>query len=120
MTTSLKKYDSLSNFLGSDVKLYIGQDLYLNGMHITSREYGYRNFLIDYTKPTNTLNIKNKPHKTNIYECCDGYNSKYESLVGKYFKVIDVIPHERQSESLYRGTWYLKLLDKSNNKVVYF
>jgi len=44
------------------------------------------------------------------------YNSNYQKMVGKYFKVLDVI--ERQKS--YLKEYDLKLQDKSTNDIVYF
>ncbi|MEL4419631.1 hypothetical protein, partial [Shewanella algae] len=86
--SSSLKYDSSEIFLGNDVKKYVGQELYLIGKSSELRKYGYEGFLIDY-KDESLLNEKN------IYKCCESYHSKYSELVGKYFKVLDVIKHPK-------------------------
>jgi len=109
-------YDSTQNFLGIDVYKYIGQELYLNGQPESLRQYGYDNFVLDFTKD------KLAYDGTNVYRCCDGYNSKYIDLAGKYFKVLDVIKHPKaeQSEYIYGAKFYLKLQEKESNDIVYF
>ncbi|MEA3476535.1 MAG: hypothetical protein U9R23_08890 [Candidatus Cloacimonadota bacterium] len=107
-------YDSTQNFLGKDVYKYIGQELYLKGKAESSRKYGYRGFLIDYTKSSST-------NKTNVYKCCDSYNSKYDELAGKYFKVLAVHKHPKAKESWYFGKkYYLELQEKESGDKVYF
>jgi hypothetical protein len=57
-----------------------------------------------------------------VYNCCEGLNSKYEGLAGKYFKVLEVIKHPKADESkyLYGKNFFLKLQEKVKNDVVYF
>jgi hypothetical protein len=108
-------YDSLENFLGKNVQQYIGQELYLPGKAETLREYGYEDFLTDYRekKP-----LDPKP----VYKCCDSYNSKYDSLNGKYFKVLDAIydPQLEEDESLFGPKYFIKLQEKESKDTVYF
>ncbi|HMN05826.1 MAG TPA: hypothetical protein PKD45_08865 [Flavobacteriales bacterium] len=108
-------YDSIQNFLGNDVYKYKGQELYLKGKAESLRKYGYDNFVIDYTKDKLT-------NKSNVYKCCDSYNSKYDELAGKYFKVLDIIKHPKseQSEYLYGKKFYFKLQEKESNDIVYY
>jgi hypothetical protein len=108
-------YDSTKNFLGKEVYKYVGQELYLNGKALSSRKYGYEGFSIDYSKSSFT-------NKSNIYKCCDSYNSKYDELAGKYFTVLEVIKHPKASESeyLYAKKFYLKLQEKEKKDIVYY
>jgi hypothetical protein len=108
-------YDSTKNFLLKDVAQYIGQKFYLPGKTETLREFGYENFLIDYKKE-----MLGNPK--NIYKCCDNYNSKYEDLAGKYFKVLDVIKHPKsiQNDYLYGNKYFLKLQEVESKDIVYF
>lgn len=108
-------YDSTINFLGKDVYKYIGQELYLKEKKVILRQFGYDAFLIDYTK--------SKYESSNVYKCCDNYNSKYNELAGKYFRVLDVIKYAKADEgdlygSLYK--FYLKLEEKETKDIVYF
>ena len=108
-------YDSLENFLGKNARKYIGQDLYLKGFAESLRKYGYDGFTLDYTKSTLS-------NKSNVYQCCDGFNSKYDDLNGKYFKVLDVIDHPKakENESLYGSKFYLKLEEKVSKDIIYY
>jgi len=108
-------YDSLVNFVGENPSKYIGQELYLTGLSESLRKYGYEGFFKDYKKDRPV----NKP---NVYQCCDGNNSKYDALNGKYFKVLDVINHPKakENESLYGSKFYLKLEEKESNDIVYY
>lgn len=114
-STVISHYDSTENFLGKDVYAYIGQELYLNELSEGSREYGYRGFVIDY-KNDSPLDRDNK------YKCCSKFNSNYDSLATKYFKVIDVLKHPKSisDEFLYGNKYYLKLIEKSSHDTVYF
>ncbi len=103
-----QKYDSLSNFLGNDVFKYKGQDLYVLPKYESLKKYGYVGF---YTNDMQTI----------IYKCCDGYNSKYDELAGKYFTVIDVYRHPKFNQSiLYENEYFLKLLDKVSNDTIFY
>jgi hypothetical protein len=103
-----KKYDSTENTLEDHVEQFIGQDLYLKGQSQGLREFGYDKFVIDYTK--------SEFDKDNIYKANDnGINSKYDSLAGKYFTVIDVI-----KDASTTGQYFLKLQEKEKKDIVYY
>lgn len=104
----IESYDGLKNFLGTDFMKYKGQELYLLPKSKELRKFGYENF-IKNTKQS----IYNS---SNIYKCCDGYNSKYKDLQGKYFIVEDVIP----DTTSYGRNAFLKLKIKDTNEIVYF
>ncbi len=106
-------YDSTQNFLGVDVNKYKGQELYLKGKAESLRKYGYDGFFSDYTK--------GKFNK-GVYKCCDSYNSKYDELNGKYFRVLEIIKHPKANENeyLYGKKSYLKLEEKISKDIVYF
>lgn len=111
---SNQPYDSLENFLGTEVYKYVGQELYLKGKAEILRKYGYDGFLTDYTK--------SKHEKGAVYKCCDSYNSKYDDLVGKYFSVIAVHKHPKakESEYLYGKKFYLELVEKESGDKLYY
>lgn len=108
-------YDSLSNFLGKDCHKYVGQEFYLLPKSESLRKYGYEGFTLDYTKSGLT-------NKSNVYKCCDSYNSKYEDLSGKYFEVLEIYNHPKakESEYLYGKKKYLKLKEKESGDIVYY
>jgi hypothetical protein len=108
-------YDSTRNFLGKDVYKYVGQELYLKGKAESLRKYGYEGFSIDYSKSSIINN-------SNVYKCCDSFNSKYDELTGKYFTVLEVIKHPKaaESENLYAKKFYLKLQEKEKKDIVYY
>jgi len=54
-------YDSTLNYLGKDVYLYIGQELYLNGLSVALRKYGYEGFMKDYKLKSSSLKNTYKP-----------------------------------------------------------
>lgn len=109
-------YDSTQNFLGENPYGYVGQQLYLLG---NEDERPYRGFILDYNKSESDFDNTYKPHGSSYYNLSSG--SSYEDLMGKYFDVLDVIPHPRQSESsLYENNFYLKLLELESADTVYF
>lgn len=105
----VESYDSLKNFLGKNYKQYKGQELYLIPKSESLRKYGYEGFINDYNK--------SEFDKANQFKCCDGSNSKYDDLQGKYFSVIEVI---EDSKSSYSGNAFLKLLMKETYEIVYY
>ena len=115
MTIEKVAYDSLKNFLGEKPSGYLGQELYLPGMADILRQYGYEHFVLDYTKPT-------LANRDNVYKCCDGFNSKYADLAGKYFTVVDITRHPDASKNalLYGKKYYFKLVEKESKDTVYY
>lgn len=109
-------YDEERNFLGKDVHLYLNQELYLLGKPTESRKFGYLGFVKDYKKST-------VANKSNVYKCCDQqFFSKYSELVGRHFKVIEIINHPKAAEQsfIYGDKYFLKLQAKDNGDIVYF
>ncbi len=106
-------YDSLQNFLAKDVSKYLGQELYLKGKAESLRKYGYYGFSMDYTQDC-------LANQSNVYKCCESYNSKYDELTGKYFKVLEIIKHPEanRNESLYGTKSFLKLQEKESGDIV--
>ncbi|MCF8449137.1 MAG: hypothetical protein K9G49_04625 [Taibaiella sp.] len=86
---TLKYYDSLQNFLGRNVSMYVGQSFYLKGIVSDMREYGFRDFYI-----TNGSGLYGEDnYVVNPYKPNQGsFNSSYDELVGKYFEVLEVLP----------------------------
>tara|TARA_R110002111_G_scaffold239342_1_gene300992 strand:+ start:82 stop:1047 length:966 start_codon:yes stop_codon:yes gene_type:complete len=120
-------YDSIQNFLGKDVYKYMNQDLYLIEKSESLRKYGYRGFLtsykrVDYSKMTRKEMYEASKPNANVYKCCDSYNSKYEELKAKYFKVIDIHKHPRAEESqyIYGKEYYLELVEKESKDTLYY
>lgn len=112
-------YDSLTNFVENNVECLINQNIYLKGKILQMQKSGYKDFFSDYK---NDVNIE-KSYKDKVYICCDGFYSKYDSLVGKSFKIIEVIKHpkaENDYTGLYKNCYYLKLLRKDNNDILYY
>lgn len=104
----VKKYDSTENALEDHIEQFIGQDLYLKGVPKSLQQFGYDHFVIDYTK--------DDLDKTNIYKAIEnGRHSNYDSLVGKYFNVVDVIKDPALS-----GVYFLKLQEKASKDIVYY
>jgi hypothetical protein len=116
-------YDSTQNFLGKEVNKYLGQELYLKGKAESSRPFGYEGFYTDYKKGKDNIMILKNPLSDNgVYKCCYFFNSRYDSLAGKYFKVLEIIKHPKAEEdkSLYGTKSYLKLQEKTSDDIVYY
>lgn len=109
--------DSTANFLGKDVMKYKGQELYLNLLNEKKQKFGYNGFIVDYKKDDDLLNDEN-----NIYKPNENYNSQYEYLGGKYFRVLDVIAHPKAKEDAkkYGDKYYLQLQIIPNGDIVYY
>lgn len=103
----VKEYDSLNNFLGEDAMQYIGQTLYLKGKSEGLRKYGYDDFI---------KGMEGSSGKENVYKCCDGYNSSYDSLNKRYFNVLDVI----EKKDSFGTEFYLKLEDQKSSDILFF
>lgn len=105
-------YDVTRNYLGNEnVESYIGQILYVNELSENLKGYGYDNF-----KTSKTLQHYD-------YKCRYGnpaekneYNTKYEDLFGKYFKVLNV------DKDNFGDEYYIFTLQNTNdeNDIVYF
>ncbi len=115
--TNAIPYDSLKNFVGDQPQQYIGQELYVKGLPDNTQELGYSGFVLDYKKDDVILN-----DKKNVYQVGDGYNSRYDTLVGKYFKVVDVIPHPLAKENMaeYGHYFYLRLKSQTDKNDIYY
>jgi hypothetical protein len=116
-TITNQQYDSLNNFLGQDAYKYIGQELYVKGMKNVFRDQGYTGFYNDYL----SLSMST----SNIYKWCKElytYRSSYDSLVGKYFKVLAVIkdPKATGYPRLYETKYFLKLKEKVSGDIVFY
>ena len=97
-------YDSLYNFPGKNLEVLIGQELFLKPKSETLIKYGYDNFLKDYKRSF--------VDKKNIYlKQKDGYNTEYDSIESKYFKVLDVIRDNYN---------FFKLLNTHNKDTLYY
>lgn len=119
-------YDSTLNFLGTEATLYKGQDLYLNGKSENLRKFGYSGFMIDYEESSSSLKNTYKPiipeDKKYIEYDIGGGKSIYDSLAGKYFKVLDVYRHPKvkEQEYLYGTRYYLALEEKESGDKLFF
>lgn len=100
-------YDSTRNFLGKDYAQYAGQEFFIIPRPESLRKYGFEGFMLDCRKTSITDN-------SNVFACCSSFNSKYEALAGKYFKVLEVI------ESSELGSPCLKLQIKDSGQIVYY
>jgi hypothetical protein len=105
-------YDSMVNDLGENLYQYVGQEFYLNEFPEDFRQYGYRDFLIDYTKSAYD--------NSNIYKSTNSMNSKYENMAGLYFKVIDIIKSNKPKSALGFTEHFFKLQEKKSNDIVYY
>ena len=109
-------YDSLSNFVGKDIKKLIGQTLYCKPESIGLRKYAYKDFYTEY-KPDMFRGIEKytyKPVKDNRFPG----QSEYDSLAGKYFTVIEVLDAGEIEKSY--DYFYLKLKENESGDIVYY
>ena len=118
-----KLYDSTENLSRNNVYGYVGQDLYLKELRKDMREYGYFGFLLEYDYKFHGLEESLKG--ANVYKCCSPlskYNSNYDSLVGKYFNVLDVIkdPNPDKNKENYGPRFYIKLQEKHSGDIIYY
>lgn len=100
-------YDSTRIFVGKDYAQYVGQEFFIIPRPESLRKYGFDGFMIECRKTSITDN-------SNVFACCSSFNSKYEALGGKYFKVLEVI------ESSEPGNPCLKLQIKDSGQIVYY
>ena len=105
------EYDVTKNFLGTEnVESYVGQVLYVNGKSEQLQGFGYENFKVRKVRYYDFDNRYGKPSVESPY------NTKYEDLFGKYFKVLNVDKDET-GENYYVFT----LQNRDNeNDIVYF
>ncbi len=110
-----KLYDSTLNFLGTDVKKYIGQVFYLKGLNQNLRDGGYREFYL------NTFNDAFS-NSENIYKhSSEGNFSNYSDLSEKHFKVLDVINRpDPYNIGQYKDEFFIKLEELSSKEICYF
>lgn len=100
-------YDSTRNFLENDYAQYVGQMFYIIPRPESLRKYGFDGFMLECRKTSITDN-------SNVFACCSSFNSQYEALAGKYFKVLAVIkPSEMESPCL-------KLEISDSGQIVYY
>lgn len=91
------------NFPGRSIQLLNGKELKVLPKEERSQKYGYSGFYKD-----------DKLKKA--YECCDSYNAKYSSLVGKVFKVVSYEPYKNSI-----GTEKFKIiLENKETGIIYF
>lgn len=100
-------YDSTQNFLGKDYSQYVNQEFFIIPRPESLRKYGFDGFMLECRKTSITDN-------SNVFACCSSFNSKYEALAGKYFKVLEVI----ESQDL--GNPCFKLQIKDSGEIIYY
>lgn len=110
-TVEIVEYDVTKNFLGAkNVESYVGQILYVNGIHEQLQEYGYNHFKVRKVEYYDFNNRYGNPSvKSTAF-------TKYEDLFGKYFKVLNVDKDETGEE------YYVFTLQNRDNEndIVYF
>ncbi len=91
------------NFPGKDVELIVGKEIKVLEKAESLQKYGFEGF---YKDP----DLKRK------YACCQSYNSKYDELVNKVFKVISYEPYTNNI-----GTDKFKLkIENKETGIIYF
>ncbi len=123
---STLSYDSTANFLGKDASLYKGQELYLKGKSESLQKYGYDGFILDYKQSSSSLKNTYKPimpeNESYIEYDIGGGKSIYDSLVGRYYTVLNVHKHPEaeKREYLYGDKFYLELQEKESGDVIFY
>lgn len=91
------------NFPGNDVELLLNKEIKVQEKDEGLHKYGYESFYVNDM-------MKKK------YDCCESYNSKYNGLVGKVFKVLSAEPYKNII-----GTDKFKLkIENSETGIIYF
>lgn len=105
------EYDVTKNFLGTEnVESYVGQVLYVNGVHEQLQGYGYDSF---NNKKVSHYDSDNRYGNPSVKS---PYNTKYEDLFGKYFKVLNV-----EKNGTGENYYVFTLQNRDNeNDIVYF
>jgi hypothetical protein len=111
------KYDSLENFIGDKVSRYVGQEFYAIGCPIENRNRHFKGFSWN--------NPKDRFQKEYYYPSLLYPYSTYDSLVGKYFKVLSVVKKEDlddDSELIksLNTNFYIQLANKSGTDTLYY
>ncbi len=104
-TSAMVAFDGDRNYLGEDVQLYIGQELYVKGRPRSLREYAGMDAIADQTKRPNGQSTAH-PRIADSPSC----QSYSDELIGKYFTVLDVIPGAGKNEYLFM----LESMDDAN------
>ncbi|TDO77623.1 hypothetical protein EV143_104390 [Flavobacterium chryseum] len=90
-------------FPGEDIQLLTDKDIVVLPKSETLQKYGYDDF------------YKDEKLKTK-YDCCESYNSKYKSLVGKTFKVLSYEPYT----NLIGSSKYKLKIENNETGIIYF
>jgi len=107
----ISDYDSTVNFLGSEVIKYKGQVLYLPEKPGNDREFGFTGFF-----------VRAESNDTNVYRPNDKYYTSYGAVAGKYFKVLDIVPHPdaAKGDIFFGSKCFLKLQERDSSAIVYY
>jgi hypothetical protein len=105
------KYDSTRNFLGGDVYLYKGLELYVKELPPVFRGHGFDFFTADYTRPKE---IFGEGRYASLVV-------PYDTIVGHHYLVLDVIRDPKAEEDMAHATdFYLKLKDQKDKDICYY
>lgn len=94
---------SAQNFPGTNTQLLLNREVKVLDTE-SAKQYGYREFYKD--KALNS-----------VYACCQGRNAKYEKLVNRLFKVVEITPVQGFKSS--GGTKFALTL-KDESEIIYF
>lgn len=129
-------YDSIKNYLGRNVDKYIGQELYLLGKQKLLRTFGYSGFHTNedmdkfFENTYKPFKAEKKANISDYQKVYDSLNNKgksmfsdYDLLVGKHFKVLDVIKKKVSWDTtgeIYKNQYFLKLKELESSDIVYY
>jgi len=103
-------FDSVVNFLGTDVNKYVGQELILIEKNPEDRDLGYPGF---YNTPESSVE--------NVYKSTPQYYTNYADVAGKSFTVLEAVKHSAApGEFFENGKCFLKLKQKDSGNIVFF
>jgi len=114
-------YDSLENFVKGNLEAYIGQDLFFPGAFERIKRYHYYQFYVHPDKAGGVY--APEPRSSDIDEGFSGRTKTiYDSIAGKYFRVINVLPYYQKypmpgTEG--RSSW-LQLVERKSGDTLYY
>lgn len=125
----IQEFDSTTNYLGKNIKQYIGQTLYLaENNYIKNECTGYLLFLkyMPLNYDNDLFESKEQVYKpvkmkqSSLRKVGILYASDYDSMKDKYYKVINVLEGPQTEEKLNENFYYLQLVCLNNNDTLYY
>lgn len=124
--TDNHEFDSTTNYLGKNIKEYIGQKLYLKESNFVKNKLnGYLFFLQNIPPNYDVIPFESKdqvykPVEFLLKSVGVTYVSEYNAMKDKYYKVIDALEGPKTEEKLNKYLYYLQLVCLNNNDTLYY